>query len=146
MIKTCRESKNLSEKYLNETERGNEEDEMDVEDIDHYEIPNTEDKIKVTLSGNYGQFKALKKTKKYKKLLEKGVKVVFKPKKLKKKKRQINEFGEEIDVVDEVKSNGTDFKIILGSIVTEQQDPYLTQAYELIINGKKMGLDDVIFL
>ena len=34
MIKTCRESKNLSEKYLNETERGNEEDEMDVEDID----------------------------------------------------------------------------------------------------------------
>jgi len=119
---------------------------MDVEDIDDYEAPDTDDKIKVTLSGNYGQFKALKKTKKYKKLLEKGIKVIFKPKKPKKKKMQINEKGEEIEVVDEVQSSGTDFKTILGSIVTDQRDPYLTQAYELIINGKKMGLDDVIFL
>ena len=40
---------------------------MDVEDIDSYECPDTEDKIKVTVSGNYEQFKALKKTKKIQK-------------------------------------------------------------------------------
>ena len=120
---------------------------MDVEDVDNYEVPVTEDKLKVTLSGNYDQFKALKKTKKYKKLLEKGVKVVFKPKKLKKKKKKkLDEDGNEVEVVDEVQSSGTDFKTILGSIVNDQRDPYLVQAYELIVNGKQMGLDDVMFL
>lgn len=119
---------------------------MDVEDIDNYEAPITDDKIKVTLSGNYDQFKALKKTKKYKKLLEKGIKVIFKPKKLEKKKKEFDENGEEVEVVDEIQSSGTDFQTILGSIITDQKDPYLTQAYELIVNEKQMGLDDVIFL
>lgn len=119
---------------------------MDVEDIDDYEVPNTDDSIKVTVSGNYDQFKALKKTKKYKNLLEKGVKVVFKPKKIKKTKKEIDENGEEKEVVDEVKSNGTDFSTILNSIIISQKDPYLLQAYELIVNGKETILDDVIFL
>jgi DNA repair exonuclease SbcCD nuclease subunit len=119
---------------------------MDVEDVDEYKVPETEDKLKVTLSGNYDQFKALKKTKKYKNLLEKGVKVVFKPKKLKKKKTKVGEDGKEVEVVDEVQSSGTDFKTILNSIVNDQRDPYLVQAFELIVNGKEMGLDDVMFL
>lgn len=119
---------------------------MDVEDIDNYEVPNTEDQLKVTLSGNYDQFKALKKTKKYKNLLEKGVKVVFKPKKINKKKTKIDEDGKEVEVVDEIQSNGTDFKTILNSIVNDQRDPYLVQAFELIVNGKEMGLEDVMFL
>lgn len=119
---------------------------MDVEDIDNYEVPKTEDTIKVTVSGNYDEFKALKKTKKYKNLLEQGVKVVFKAKKLNKTKKEINKEGEEVDIVDEVQSSGTDFKAILGSIITDQKNPYLLKAYELIVNGKEMGLDDVIFL
>jgi DNA repair exonuclease SbcCD nuclease subunit len=119
---------------------------MDVEDIDDYKVPETEDKIKVTLSGNYDQFKALKKTKKYKKLLEQGIKVIFKPKKLKKKKIKLDDNGKEIEVVDEIQSNATDFTTILGSIINDQKDPYLVQAYELIINGKQMVLDDVMFL
>lgn len=119
---------------------------MDVEDVDNYEVPKTEDKLKVTLSGNYDQFKALKKTKKYKELLDSGVKVVFKPKKLKKTKKKIGDDGEEVEVDDEIQNNGTDFKAILNSIVNEKRDAYLVQAYELIVNGKEMGLDDVIFL
>lgn len=117
---------------------------MDVEDVDNYEAPNTEDTIKVTVSGNYDQFKALKKTKKYKNLVDQGVKVVFKPKKLQVMKKEVDKDGK--DVVDEVKSSGTDFRSILSSIVNDQKDPYLVQAYELIVNGKEMCVDDVMFL
>ena len=45
---------------------------MEVEDLQNYQIPETDDKIKVTLTGSYEQFKAIKKTKKYKTLLRKG--------------------------------------------------------------------------
>ena len=119
---------------------------MDVDDIDNYEVPKTDDTIKVTVSGNYDEFKALKKTKKYKNLLEQGVKVVFKPKKLNKTKKEVNKEGAEVDIVDEVQSNGTDFKTILSSIITDCKNPYLLKAYELIVNGKEMAVDDVIFL
>ena len=119
---------------------------MDVEDIDSYKVPETEDKIKVTLSGSYDQFKALKKTKKYKNLLEKGIKVVFKPKKLKNKKILADENDEKIEIDDEIISNVTDFKTILGSIVNDEKDPYLVQAYELIVNGKFFQIDDIMFL
>jgi hypothetical protein len=114
---------------------------MDVEDLDEYKAPDTEDKIKVTVSGSYDQFKALKKTKKYKKLVETGVKVVFKPKKIKKKKNSDSSI-KEIDF----QASGTDFKSILGSIITNQKNPYLTQAFELVVNGKETSLDDIIFL
>ena len=125
---------------------------MDVDDIDGYQVPKTEDKIKVTLSGNYDQFKALKKTKKYKSLLEQGVKVVFKPKKLKNKKiltDELDENGKSVEIdseLDEINSNVTDFKTILGSIVNDQKDPFLFQAYELIVNGEKIEMDDILFL
>lgn len=118
---------------------------MDVEDIDDYKIPVTEDKIKVTLSGSYDQFKALKRTKKYKNLLENGMKVVFKPKKITKKKEQINEKGEVVKV-DDIQSNGTDFNTILRTIVTEQRNPYLFQVYDLVVNGTETKLDDITFL
>ena len=119
---------------------------LDVEDVDNYKVPNTEDSIKVTVSGNYDEFKALKKTKKYKNLLDQGVKVVFKPKKLNKAKKEVNENGDENNDVDGVESNGTDFKAILSSIVSGEKNAYLLKAYELIVNGKEMSLDDVMFL
>ncbi len=118
---------------------------MDVEDIDNYKVPDTEDQIKVTLKGDYNQFKALKKTKKYQSMVEKGLKVIFKPKKIEQSKK-IVENGSEKYVVDEVKSNGTDFTTILSSIVVDLKNPYLMQSYELIINGKEMKLDDIMFL
>ena len=112
---------------------------MDVEDVDNYEVPQTEDTLKVTLSGNYDQFKALKKTKKYKNLLDKGVKVIFKPKKI--KKEDENKISSEKD-----ETVSSDFKTILGSIINDQKDPYLFRAYELIVNGKEISLDDIMFL
>jgi DNA repair exonuclease SbcCD nuclease subunit len=118
---------------------------MDVDDIDTYIVPVTEDQIKLTLKGDYNDFKALKKTKKYKKLVEDGIKVVFKPKKNDQNKKII-ENGVEKEIIDEVKSNGTNFNTILYSIVNEQKNPYLYQNYELVINGKEMKLDDILFL
>jgi DNA repair exonuclease SbcCD nuclease subunit len=105
---------------------------MDVEDVEEYTLPDTKDKIKVTLTGSYEQFKALKRTKKYKKLVKSGTKVVFKPKKL---------VHKEIEA-----TGGASFKTILNRLVLDEKDPYLTQAYELIVNEKKSGIDDVIFL
>lgn len=109
---------------------------MDVEDIDNYNVPDTEDKVKITITGSYEQFKALKKTKKYKDILKKeGAKIVFKPKKL------IQE-----DVVPEdIKSEGT-FSTILDNLILEQKSSYLTQAYELVVKEREIELNDVIFL
>ena len=112
---------------------------MDVDDIEDYQVPESEDSIKVTLSGNYEQFKALKKTEKYKKLMNDGVKVVFKPKKIDMKNEKIE--------VDEYKNGDeTDFNNILETIVTKKKDPYLLQVFELIINNKEIDVDDIIFM
>lgn len=108
---------------------------MDVEELDKYSIPDTEDKIKVTLKGDYNEFKAVKKSKKYKDMIDNGVKVIFKPKK-------IDNFKDQIVNNDDT----TDFKNILFSIVTSQKNPYLMQGYELIVNDKKMEIDDILFL
>jgi DNA repair exonuclease SbcCD nuclease subunit len=112
---------------------------MDVEDVDSYIVPDTEDTLKVTLSGNYDQFKALKKTKKYKNLLDKGVKVIFKPKKI---KTQENEKQDSSETINEC----ANFQIILSSIVNAHKDPHLVRAYELIVNGKDVQVEDVMFL
>ena len=104
---------------------------MDVEDIDNYKINDTQDQIKVTLNGNYEQFKAIKKTKNYKQLIDKGLKIVFKPKKV------INK---------NVESTSSNFNSILDNIILNQKDKYLMQSYELIINDKQINLDDIIFL
>jgi uncharacterized ubiquitin-like protein YukD len=114
---------------------------IDVEDVESYKVPDeNKDQIKVTVKGDYNEFKALKKSKKYKDLIEKGVKVVFKPKKIDKTKKN----SENEKTV--VKTNDTDFNTILSNIIIEQKNPYLMQSYELIVNGKEMKLDDIIFL
>ena len=107
---------------------------MDVEELNDYTPPEeNNDKIKVTVSGVYEEFKALKKTKKYRELADKGVKVVFKPKKVIK-----NE-----DTIDNSLSN---FEDILLLKVNSMKNPYLIQAYELVINNKKISADEVLFV
>jgi DNA repair exonuclease SbcCD nuclease subunit len=108
----------------------------DVEDVEKYIPPDTDDKIKVTVSGNYEQFKALKKTKKYKDLLDNGVKVIFKPKKLERESQSTSTSENE----------ETSFRTILHGIVNEQKDPYLTQAFEFVINDNEIGSNDVMFV
>ena len=109
---------------------------MDVENIDDYELPKEEekDKIKITVSGSYDQFKALKKTKKYKKLVKEGIKVVFKAKKIENEKKLSD------NIVNE-----TAFTTILNEIVNQQKDIYLYETYELVVNNTIIN-KDVVYL
>lgn len=59
---------------------------MDIEDIKEY-VPDRlksqkecMDKTRITLTGNYDEFKQFRKSKKYKQLIENGIQVVYKPK------------------------------------------------------------------
>lgn len=108
---------------------------MDVTDIDDYKLPKSEDKIKVTLSGNYDEFKALKKTSKYKKMIDEGVKVVFKPKKIKKE-----------NVEEEKVVWAMGFKNILNCIINKEKNTDLLKAYEVVVNGNEINKDDIFFL
>ena len=47
---------------------------------------------------------------------------------------------------DKIEISSSNFGTILNTIVTEEKDPYLTQSYELIVNGKEISTDDVLFL
>ena len=108
---------------------------MDVNDIDSYTIPpkESEDTIKLTIDGLYDEFKAFKKTSKYKEITDSGVKVVFKAKKIKK------------DLNDklEVQHPENDFRSILNNLVKQEKNSFLTQAYELIVNNKN---EDVLII
>jgi DNA repair exonuclease SbcCD nuclease subunit len=102
---------------------------INIDEIDKYIInEDSNDKIKITVKGDYNEFKSLKKSKKYKEMIDKGLKIVFKPKKI-------------IQCIknDDIKIN-TDFNQILYSIITEQNNPYLLQSYELIINDNHIDL------
>jgi DNA repair exonuclease SbcCD nuclease subunit len=108
---------------------------MDVENVDDYELPETEDTIKITVSGVYDQFKALKKTKKYKKLIKNGVKVVFKAKKIEHEK----------DISESI-VNETEFTTILCDIINHEKNSHLYETYELVVNNKRVQNDDVVYL
>jgi DNA repair exonuclease SbcCD nuclease subunit len=108
---------------------------MDVESVDDYKLVDTKDKIKITVSGSYEQFKALKKTKKYKKIIEDGIKVVFKAKKIEHKE----------DVPEKI-VNETVFSTILSEIINNQKDSYLFQTYELVVNNKQIKSDDIFYI
>ena len=98
---------------------------MNIENIEDYENTETADKVKISLSGNYEEFKSLKKTSKYKKLVKSGVKIVFKNKKIDVKKEDVKE-GEE-------KGEG-DFSKILHELVDKEGDKYLKEIYCEVIN------------
>ena len=108
---------------------------LDVTEIDDYKSRDTDDKIRITVSGSYDQFKALKKTKKYKDMIGDGLKIVFRPEKLSEK-----------EIVENVDKSVCDFPTILNNIVVKQKNNYLLQAYDLVINQKSTDVEDVFFL
>ena len=74
----------------------------------------------------------------FQKAIEKGLKIVFKPKKISKINTIKNETENTI--------SSSNFSTILNTIVMEEKDPYLAQSYELIVNGKEISVDDILFL
>ena len=107
---------------------------MDIQNIDEYKIPETDDKIKISISGVYEDFKTLKKTKKYKELISKGVKVVFKTKNTDSDKTQMDHM------------DNKSFETILYNIIDNQKDSYLYETYELVINNKQVNNNDIIYI
>jgi DNA repair exonuclease SbcCD nuclease subunit len=117
----------------------------DVDSMEDYKIPeNTQDKIKITLSGNYEEFKAFKRTKKYKELIKSGTKVVFKPKKL--KAPEGDEDKKDPDYILNTESTENDFSKILNALVLREKNKYLYQVYELVINNKEISEEDFLIL
>ena len=101
---------------------------VDTETIDEFVIPtDTEDKIKVSVSGNYNEFKALKKSKKYKEMIKKGVKVVFKPKRL-------DIVTTKEIMIDNIEDERVEFMTILDSIIKKEKNEHLKQIYNVILN------------
>lgn len=112
---------------------------VDSQDADNIEIPKTEDKIKLSISGEYEDFKSFKKTKKYKELTQSGVKVVFKA-----KRAAVKEQKESIK--QSLDNNPNDFNEIIRNIVKSHKDSYLNEAYELVVNSKEIKSEDMFFI
>ena len=112
---------------------------INSEEVDNIDIPKTEDKIKLSISGEYEEFKTFKKTKKYKELTSKGIKIIFKPKKKEVKTKKEN-------IQKTIESNPNDFNIILKDIIDREKNSYLFEAYQLVVNSKEINPDDIFFL
>ena len=93
---------------------------IDIDNIHKYAPKNTTDKIKLTVSGSYEEFKVLKKTQKYKELLEEGVKIAFKPVLLEKNYN--------------TQLKNTDFLSILNTLVEEKKDENIYKIYKTLFS------------
>lgn len=112
----------------------------DVKELDTLELPeNCPDKIKITVNGSVDEFKAFRKSKKFRQLTKAGAKVTFKSTKLE-KARQAKAHQELVQVQE---GNLTD---ILLELVKKDQDVYLEQVYELVVNDRQINEDDIFFL
>lgn len=111
----------------------------DIEKIDELKKIDTEDKVKLTISGVYDDFKAFKKTKKYRELVKEGIKVVFKPKKIKENNSQESN-NEKTNIENE---DDSDFSTILRNLVLQERNQYLYEVYEKVVNDKDV---DVLIL
>jgi DNA repair exonuclease SbcCD nuclease subunit len=101
---------------------------LDVGDLEDYDIPETEDMLRLTVSGNCEEFKAFKKTKKYQQMTKKGVKVFYQPVKIKEEKEH---------------RNVEDFLTILDDMVSKENNSDLYSAYNHIFHGRDR--DEIYF-
>ena len=106
---------------------------MDMDKIDDFAPKPTEDQVKITLTGNYDEFKTFKKSEKYKELTKNGTKVVFKTKKVKEDDKQ---------TLADVNTGG--FQDILYNLVIDTRDETLLEFYELIINNRRFDEDIIL--
>lgn len=91
--------------------------------MEDLQLKDTEDQVKITLSGNYEEFKTFKKSKKYKEIISKGVKIVYKQKKIKTENLQITE---------------SSFDKILFELINQNSNKYLLSDYHhVFLNREK---------
>ena len=113
---------------------------VNIDDINEFNVPEeTEDKIKVSVSGLYEDFKTFKGTSKYKDLISKGVKVIFKPKRIEKKLKKET-------LKNNIENNPNDFTTIIQDIIEQERNSYLLEAYELVFNNKEINAEDILLI
>jgi len=103
-------------------------------------IPETEGDIKVSVSGNSEEFKLFKKTKKYKDLVDSGIKVVFKQTRA----EVIARKDEVISRVESALQGKCELTEVIEQIVKARKDKYVFQVYEEIVNDRKCDPDDFL--
>lgn len=100
---------------------------VDVEKLKDLDIKtDNPHNIKVTITGTIEEIKSLKKTAKYKDLIEKGFKVTTKTKKEKEKD------GEQGEIEEELKDN--DFHKILVEILKKETNKFIMEDYKIFFN------------
>lgn len=118
----------------------------DVSSIQTFEPTKNGDKTKISLSGSYEEFKSFKKTQKYRDLSKKGIKIVFKPEKVKKRKDDKKGCKQGDLDKEQTTVTVTDFNETLLNLVLGQKDKILFQVYEEVVNNKIIQPDDILFL
>ena len=115
----------------------------DVSDMENFTLPETEDHLKITLSGDQEEFKAFKKTKKYKELVKTGTKVVFKPKKQREntESKHTERLGD-----DPTGDDPIDFHVILDTLISAEKNPDLFELYMMVVHGKEIKSEDILFV
>ena len=104
---------------------------MDMDNIDDFTPKETEDHLKITLTGSNEEFKLFKKSNKYKELINDGTKVVFKAKKEK---------------MEEIEPSSSGFREILYNLVLGTKNSATMEFYELIMNNRKVEENDIIII
>lgn len=110
-----------------------------LEDIKNNNIKldffNDNDKIKISISGNYEEFKTFKKSNKYKELLSnKGTKIVFKP-----TRQEIKLKNEKIQ--ESINKGSNNFIEILNDLIKDINNVYIHEIYELVVYNKHIDKD-----
>jgi DNA repair exonuclease SbcCD nuclease subunit len=100
---------------------------MDMDKIEDFVPKETNDQLKLTISGSFDEFKTFKKSEKYKELTKNGTKVVFKAKK---------------EITKQKETTDTNFRDILFKLVSETKNKTLLEYYELVINNRKIIFDE----
>lgn len=100
-----------------------------------------QDKIKIQISGiPYEEFNTLKKTAKYKELLENNIKVDFEF-----NKTEVKVKNEKLQqIINDESLN--DFRSIFESIAKQQTDPVYHQIYERIMNNRSIDAKDILII
>lgn len=104
---------------------------LHIDDFNRKQLPikHENEQIKICVSGNYEDFKAAKKTSKYKEYIDGGFKVVFKPKK------SVIEFNKTTIEENLNEHNGHEFIDVLQKTIEDENDAELTEAFNYVINN-----------
>lgn len=112
---------------------------VSINDIDDFILPDGihEEDIKLSISGDYNEFKSFKTTKKYKEIIKHGIKIIYKPKKIETKIKNENL----LKIFEKNTNDLTNFKKIINDLI-ENENKDIKEVYELIINNKEINIDE----